>query len=576
MRNKLGLGAGFALTAAVIAIGGCSGKKSSNIIAGTSSELGGNNGFPASSIASNNLAADTGGFSENNQTASFTFFNCKFNFKHAESDAPKTAADGSGMFFFVTTDNGTSPTHPEHVYASYYNGSSFTPPQELTAADRDESQTVGVSGGKNTHPAAAVLMPMNTSGYLGANGQSNARVRANNGNWVIFWDGNTFTQNQQLVQGGAGNGILTADAVGPHHTVFVTVFIKNLASQALANTTLIGNTAASGTANGPSIECHYGFQAVGSEAVSNRNGLAVGAAAALNGGRGAAFVNNANNIIKPAEDVASFGVASDTIVHCANYTATTTSANDDLSGLLSGGTAIGNLQTGTTPGASLLGPNSGAGSNAFPGTASYEVGDDTSFIQLFYTQLVTSGTGLTRQSTTFSPTASTGTVQLGPTWSFFTANFNLATMTIGGTANPNAPTGQAVVNAPATRNTFSDGRRASTQVNGNFTTYNNLVFWSYDDVSLAVAQTGAPGTQEAEISSIGPNRGSRVLSVVAVIAGSNGDATIANQNDVTLLGSAGRHSIVNSTPPGSTSPVDQGEEQVLLGLCNGCGILGPD
>jgi len=107
------------------------------------------------------------------------------------------------------------------------------------------------------------------------------------------------------VQGGAGNGILTADAVGPHHTIYTTVFIKNLASQALANTTLIGNTSATGTTNGPSIEMHNGFQYLGEEAVVNRNGASAAGAASITAG----FVSGGtNNLIKPAEDVASFGV----------------------------------------------------------------------------------------------------------------------------------------------------------------------------------------------------------------------------------------------------------------------------
>jgi len=572
MRTKLGLGAGVALTAAAIAIGGC-GSKTTNINGSTGGELN-NNGFPASSIAQNNLASDGGGFSENNQTANFTFFTCKFNFPHANSDAPSTA-DKSGMFFFSTADNGTTTNGAhEHLFLSYWNGSSFTPPQEVTGQDRNEKLGQGA-----TNIGAAVMIPMNTSGYVGAGTSSspNARVRANQGNWVIFWDGTTFTTNPALTNPitgtGSNTGVQTSDAVGPHHTLFCTVFVKALASQPLANTTLIGNTATSGTANGPSIECHNGFQYMGTEVVANRNGASNPSGLSFLGqtfpGRAGyvSSVGGVDQLVKPAEDIGSFGVASDTIVGCATFTGT----NDDLNGANSGGTQLGNFGGGQ----SAFGTSTGAGNSgvtsAAPSSAKYEVGDSTSFIQIFYTQLVTSGANLNRVSTTFTPTASNGTVQLGPTWELFSANFNLATMTVGGAANPSTPTGQVIVAAPATRNTFTDGRRASTSPHAQLVTYNNLLFWNYNDSSLAVAPSSNPGSAEAVIQST-----SNILSEVAVIAGANGDAALANQNDITLLGAAGKHQTINSTPPGSSNPTDVGNESVNIGLCKGCGIIGPD
>jgi len=455
MRKKLGLGAGFALTAAVIAIGGCGSKKTS-INTSTSGELK-NNGFPASSIATNNLASDGGGFSENNQKASFARFTCKFNFKHPESDAP-SAADNSGMFFFVTSDNGSTSANREHVFVSYWNGSTFTPPQEITGEDRDESLTAGSAAG--THAAAVILLPLNTSAYVGNTGTANARARANAGNWLIVWDGETFTQNQVLNGSSGTAGILQGSAIGPHHTGWNTVFIKNLASQPLATTNLIGNTAASGTANGPAIECAYGFQRIGAQFSPYRNGQSAPGASAA--GTAAGFVTTGNLLVKPAEDISMIAVASDTLVHCSTFAS---SLNSQDIGGLTNGSSIGNLVA--SGGQFHFGPTTaGTTTTVTPGFASYEVGDNTSFIQLFWTQLVTSGTGLTRVSTTFSPTAGTGTVQLGPTWSLLTANFNLATMTMGGAATPFSAADSAtatVVNAPATRNTFTDGRRAAVQ-----------------------------------------------------------------------------------------------------------------
>jgi hypothetical protein len=588
MRKKLGLGAGFALTAAVIAIGGC-GSKKTTINGGTSGELN-NNGFPASSIAQNNLAPDGGGFSENNQSASLGRFICKFNYPHATSDAASTA-DKSAMFLFVTSDNGSTGNR-EHVFVSYFNGQSFTPPQEITGEDRDESFKAGTP--QACHASAAIMVPMNTSGYLNNAGAANARVRANAGNWLILWDGTTFTKNPALTNaitsGSSTTGVQTPDAVGPHHTVWATVFVKNLASKSLAITNAIGNTAASGTLNGPSIECHNGFQYMGTEVVANRNGASALAgydfATNLAGGTGQAGVagftslSGTNQLVKPAEDVASFAVASDTFVGCSQFGCGGSAQNgNDLSGILSGGSQLGNFNGGRTAYGTSTGQSStNIGNNVFPSSASYDVGDNTSFIHIFYTQLVTSGTGANRVSTTFTPSItgnpSNGTVQLGPTWTLFAANFNLATMTVGGAANPSAPAGQVVVAAPATRNTFTDGRRASTQPSAKLTTYNNVVFWNYVDASLRVAQSGTSGNVEAVVGGAVAGGFSNILSAIAVLPGTAGDATIGNQNDITLLGSAGKHQTLNSQPV--TSAIDVGEESVDLGTCSGCSIIGPD
>lgn len=560
MRKKFGFGAGIALTVAAVALGGCGKKKT--IIQGSSAGELNNNGFPASAIAVNNLASDGGGFSENSQRARFELFTCKFNYTHPASDSPSTA-DKSGMFFFTTNENTSGPGGGrEHVWVSYWNGSSFTPPQEITGEDRDESQTFAQTATR-THPAATVMIPMNTSGYVGNTGTANARVRANQGNWLILWDGNTFTQNQVLKGSSGSAGILQGTAVGPHHTFWSTVFIKNLASQPLATTNLIGNLAATGTANGPAITCNYGFQGNGAEVPTYRNGASdPGSNTGVLGG----FTNSGGFLVKPAEDVVSFGAASDTFVGCSSFTST----NNNASGL-----ATGN-QIGTVgSGAFRYGPNTpSTNNNVSVGSASYEVGDSTSFIQLFWCQLVTSGTGLTRQSTTFVTTGGGSSVNLGPQYSLLTANFNLSSMTIAGAATPFAAADAAnssVVNAPVTRNTFTDARRASTQPFTNFTTYNNILFWQYQDTSLASSST--TGSVEALI----VNNGSRILSTLAVIPGLNGDASTANANDITLLGATtGRHQILNNSDPSVSNPINVGEEFVDLNSCGGCGIIGPD
>src|SRR5689334_3864638 len=104
MFRQLGIGAAFALTAAAIAVG-C-GSKGSTTITGSSGELGGSNGLPASSINTNNVdKSDNGGFSGNNLTAQgFNTFVCKFNQKRPNCDGRSTVSQGDAMIFFVVND----------------------------------------------------------------------------------------------------------------------------------------------------------------------------------------------------------------------------------------------------------------------------------------------------------------------------------------------------------------------------------------------------------------------------------------------------------------------------------------
>src|SRR5579872_5405413 len=113
MRKSV-IGVGFALTAAAIAIVGCNNNKGSTSIIGNSGELSGGN-LQATSIQSNNLAPDGGGFSENNETATLGLFACTFNAPNPTSDAAivgsntvSVVADSTAMFFFTTADNGTT------------------------------------------------------------------------------------------------------------------------------------------------------------------------------------------------------------------------------------------------------------------------------------------------------------------------------------------------------------------------------------------------------------------------------------------------------------------------------------
>jgi len=70
---------------------------------------------------------------------------------------------------------------------------------------------------------------------------------------------------------------------------------------------------------------------------------------------------------------------------------------------------------------------------AVPAATTYEVGDDTSFIQLFWVQMVTSHGGAGQ--TFISTGAGFSEFEIGPAYQLFTANLSLATMTIGASSN---------------------------------------------------------------------------------------------------------------------------------------------
>lgn len=202
--------------------------------------------------------------------------------------------------------------------------------------------------------------------------------------------------------------------------------------------------------------------------------------------------------------------------------------------------------------------------------------DRSAMVQLFWTQLITSHATNTN---TFAPAGSPGTIQIGPNFQFFTVNVNLASLSLGT---------ESQVPYPAQRNASfaaTDARRASsTQAAAGFYAYDNIVFWNYTDVSLATPVPATnTGTVEAQVGTdpSGIPAASYILSELAVVPGPNGTAALAptvNQQDVTLLGTAGRHNTTNSTEPGNANPIDTGEEFAVLSLLvnHGPNIVGPD
>jgi len=90
--------------------------------------------FPASSIASNNLAPDGGGMSPNG--ASVSEVRVVWACDEPTSDGPGTPSNDALVVFTTVDPDGV------RLYATHFDGSSFTPPTRLYAAGRDLSQPV--------------------------------------------------------------------------------------------------------------------------------------------------------------------------------------------------------------------------------------------------------------------------------------------------------------------------------------------------------------------------------------------------------------------------------------------------
>jgi hypothetical protein len=550
MFRQLGIGACFALTAAAIAVG-CNSSKGSSFIANSGEVNDPNNAMGALQQVDQ---SDHAAFSDNNQTASgFGSFQVKFNQKRPDSDGVAGAADNSAMVVFSTGDNGTGTRG--HFMAAQWSGQSFAGPQELTAPDQDDTLTT--SDTRFTHVSSVVLLPINGAPLTAAaGGGSNSPF---NGDWIILWDSETVSHTPALdIPDTDLDSLAAVDANGPHKQLVMTIFHAANRNQPDSVTALIGNTATSGAANGPATELKFGFQVVGARVNTEQGGASAG-----NFDGGAPAVAGFTG--RPASDVISYGVASDTLQHCASFGSTVA----DPTGLNNVGHPIG------TVGATVLGPTvnssmtvGGATTVSYtgllvgaaqPAAASYTVGDNTTFVQIFWTQLVTSHAGANTTTFNAGNGSFAATVQLGPEYEFWTGNLNLAEGVVQN---------QAKVAFTTTTNSFTDGRSSSTQALPGFKTYNNLVFWNYADTSLAVSVTqGSAG--DTQIQSY-----QQAMAILPVTTGLNGTASInqAGQIDVTMLGSAGKHSTVVTTTIASIA----GTETVAFNPCGGCSIIGPD
>jgi len=405
MFRQVGIGAAAVLTIGLLAAG-CS-EDGDTIIAGGGNLLQNQDSTPFSGVTNNNLAPDGGGFSPNGSNANG--FTVTFNCDSAKSDGT-FAGDDSAIVLFSLANN--------RIYASYFSGGTFTPPVELESADRNYGVAVSNAGSL----AGYVCMPLNTSQYQSGNATPATEVntvRENDGNWVIVGD---FVTSFAL----PGQTINNASSLGKgvRRTIASWVFLKAESGNSLSTSSKVGGT---------TREFRYGFQRSADEIATSHVTGAVGTA--------------------PANNVMSYGVASDGLCGQASWT--------------------GNNTTPFT--GAQAGPSST--SNATTLGNSYTVGEAVSNLTVLFTQIETT---LSSDSDQLRRNTQDAATTRGEGLFLRYRNFNLATLTWGTEAR--IQTGIDV-------NTGNGSTEAGSGVYSDFHTYNNTVFYRYMDASMRVNNT---------------------------------------------------------------------------------------
>jgi len=265
MTGKFGRGAFVAfLTAAAIA--GCSSSKKSS--GGFSVNNPGDLGNPAnlsgaSSIADNNLADDTGAFSNNGQN--YIGLKCAYNSAGSVSSSTggSSGADGTAIVLFTTNDVASGA---DHLYATYFESGKFTPPVEISGDARNETLPGDIDLGH------AIMVPLNVDGYKDpTSGQQVQAVARNKGNWVILWSATTRTRDTKLLTSTTAGAEQAVALEGPRRTIYYTLFLKDGKNSSKSISDALGKPDAQTTA-GTTRDYSYGFLARGIDLIKSTNG----------------------------------------------------------------------------------------------------------------------------------------------------------------------------------------------------------------------------------------------------------------------------------------------------------------
>lgn len=476
MFRQVGIGAAAVLTIGLLAAG-CS-EDGDTIISGGGTLLNNQDTTPFSGLTQNNLAPDGGGFSASgSNAASFTVtFNCDC----AKSDGT-FAGDDSAIVLFSLANN--------RVYASYFTGGTFTPPVELEAADRDYTQGVGNLSGY-------VCMPLNTADYQSGNSTPATEVntvRQNNGNWVIIGDFITrFTLPGQTENNASSLG------KGARRTIGSWVFLKSESGNSLSTSAAVG---------GVTREFRYGFQRSADEIATSHTTGIVGSA--------------------PANNVMSYGVASDGICGQASWTGNNTTP---FTGNQAGPSAENNTTT--------LGNN-------------YTVGEAVTSLTVVFSQIETT---LSSDSDQLRRNTLDNATQRGEGLFLRYRNFNLATMAWGT---------EARISTGIDINTGTGSTEAGSGVYSDFHTYNNTVFYRYMDASMLVNTGTTFATNTLQI-------GTRhdILAATRFTDQANGTATQSGTVDVstdtfcvTVANAAGTPGAHHTTVPATSGTITLGSTE---------------
>lgn len=389
---------------------------------------------PASSLFENDLWVDGGGFSPNDRD--LETFGVEWSCPALTSDGAD-ASDRSAVVWFVCRD---PVSLQRSLFLAHYDGNTLTPPVQMVGEDQD------LQPGTTVQIQRPVAFPLGTAAYPGADGVA-ARVRQNARAWVVLFLGQTWTRHPDDLLTQAG----PTGRVGRRRTLYSTVFLPAWRGQAEARATgVIGDAT-------DTVVLRQGWQMPAVELVlpGNRAG---GAVDTLSDPASRAAV------MLPC-DVASFGLASDGLTGQSDWGRQATGA--PLGGT-SGGAFGGSDYT-------RAGPVNGA-----PGDAIYQAGESTTFLHLFYTQMLNSlgGGGSVARDVTAGYAAG-GARQAG-----FTASFDLARLRWESPIE---------LNPPAARNPGGTAPTSGgTGLYAEFHTYEQHVFYSYADASLITGPGADP------------------------------------------------------------------------------------
>ena len=442
-------GAAAVLTVGMLAVG-CS-DDGDTIIQMGQGTVNNQDQFPATSIFANQVSHDGGGVSPNDTdvTASRVIWSCDICWSDGTFQG-----DGSALILFTTAGgSGPTPNTPQKLWVSHYNGQTLTQPVTLLGVDQDE--TLGAP-----NLASAVALQLNTSGYTAAQQADTQRIQQNDKVWVLLYSATTFSNSPSNANTQA---VPLGSTVGPHRTIYYTAF-----DPSNRNNNLATRSDFIGTNNPVNLQFGWVLPAIEVVPANARTGMATDLTSNIG--------QQAPQTL--ASDVQSFGLVSDGFAGQTMF----------------GGTGLPLTNTNGVLGQpSQTAYNRAAPTSGMLRAATFNGGERTTLVQVFYTQILNSlaaGGGSVTLDTTNNILAG------GARLAAFSGSLNLSTLQW---ETPTEFRPAAARNA-ATSLTTSPG----TGFYPTFTGYNQSLFYKYADASLQAGVTNNDPLVLTGVSSQGP------------------------------------------------------------------------